>query len=126
MPKPKFKRTVIWQGPSDRYFLCRILNVGRKHDDLKIIATDSESHAGAMYTEGIGHFDGTELVRSHAELTYHSDGAVLLRCRRTMSVRRLNIEILRAWPCVARPLTSYKSGNRSHAIPSRGVRRTAT
>ena len=79
MPSPKIKKTVIWQGPSDHYFLCRILNVGREHDDLKIIVTDNESHTGAVYTEGIGQFDGRELVRLQAELTYHSDGAVLLK-----------------------------------------------
>jgi hypothetical protein len=115
MAKPKFKKTVIWQGPSGQHFLCRVVNVGRESDDLKIIATDAESNLGAIYTEATDQFDGSELVRLGAELTYHADGAVLhkmlahnesttteYRNPGGVSARRTPLDELKEWEPFAR------------------------
>lgn len=79
MLRHRVKKVVIWQGPQGCYFLCRILNVGRSTDDLKVIVTHSDSNTGALYTEGQGRFTGGEVVSLHAEVTYHGDGTVLLK-----------------------------------------------
>jgi hypothetical protein len=98
------------------HFLCRVLNIGRSTDDLKIIVTEPDSPTGAMYTEGRGRFTGTELVRLQAELSYHSDGTLLqkmpLYSPRTSpdeyrnpsgeGARRLPLDQIREWEPFAR------------------------
>jgi hypothetical protein len=115
MTRSRFKKTVLWEGPSGVYFLCRVLNIGRSTDELKIIVTEPESPTGAMYTESKGRFTGTELVRLQAELSYHSDGSLLQKMPsyspRTsteyrnpsgMGARRLPLDQIRAWEPFAR------------------------
>jgi len=115
MSRAGLKRVVLWQGPSGFYFLCRILNIGRSTDELKIIVTDSDSATGAMYTEGKGRFTSAELVSLQAEVSYHSDGTVLLKMpsysQRTATeyrnpsgpgVRRVPLRDIRDWEPFAR------------------------
>jgi len=115
MARSRLKRIVIWQGPSGYYFLCRILNIGRSTDELKIIVTDPDSPTGVVYTEGNGRFTGTELVRLQAEVSYHSDGTVLMKMpsyspRTTTEyrnpsgagVRRVPLQDIRNWEPFAR------------------------
>jgi hypothetical protein len=70
---------VLWQGPSGLNFLCRVINFGRSTDELKIIITEPDSPTGAMYTEGRGHFTGTEIVRMQGEVSYHGDGKLHIK-----------------------------------------------
>lgn len=115
MAKPKFKKTIVWRGPSSLYFLCRVVNVGRERDDIKIIVTDAEANLGVIYTEATGQFDGREVVRLGAELTYHADGAVLhkmlahnetttteYRNPAGVSARRTPLDELKEWEPFAR------------------------
>jgi hypothetical protein len=115
MTQSRFKKTVLWEGSSGLYFLCRVLNIGSSTDELKIIVTEPEAPTGAMYTEGKGRFTGTELVRLQAELSYHSDGSLLQKMPsyspRTsteyrnpsgMGARRLPLDQIRAWEPFAR------------------------
>lgn len=115
MARSRFKKTVLWQGPSELHFLCRVLNIGRSTDELKIIVTEPDSPTGAMYTEGKGRFTGTELVRLQAELSYHSDGTLLQKLpsysQRTsteyrnpsgVGARRLPLRQIREWEPFAR------------------------
>jgi hypothetical protein len=75
----KFKTTVLWEDSSRSHFLCRVLNIGRSTDELKIIVSEPDSPTGAMYTEGKGRFTGTEIARLQGEVSYHSDGTLLLK-----------------------------------------------
>jgi hypothetical protein len=110
MARSRFKKTVLWEGRSELHFLCRVLNVGRSSDELKIIVTEPDSPTGPMYTEGKGRFTGTELVRLQAELSYHSDGTLLQKLpsysSRTsteyrnpsgVGARRLPLDQIREW-----------------------------
>ena len=115
MGRSRFKKTVLWEGPSELHFLCRVLNIGRSTDELKIIVTEPDSPTGAMYTEGKGRFTGTERVRRQAELSYHSDGTLLPKMpsysprtsteyRNPSGVggRRLPLDQIREWEPFAR------------------------
>jgi hypothetical protein len=113
--RARFKKTVLWEDPSAAHFLCRVLNIGRSTDELKIIVTEPDSPTGAMYTDGKGRFTGTELVRLQAEVSYHSDGTVLQKLptysQRTstehknpsgVGTRRLALQNIREWEPFAR------------------------
>jgi hypothetical protein len=128
MGRSKLKKTVLWQGPSELHFLCRVLNIGRSTDELKIIVTEPDSPTGAMYTEGKGRFTGTELVRLQAEVSYHSDGTLLQKLpsysRRTsteyrnplgVGARRLPLRQIRQWEPFARYTVIRPAGAHEHA-----------
>lgn len=115
MTRSRFKKTVLWECPAGLFYLCRVLNVGRSTDELKIIVTEPDSPTGAIYTERKGRFTGTELVRLQAELSYHSDGSLLQKMPsynpRTSTeyrnpsgtgARRLPLDRIRAWEAFAR------------------------
>jgi hypothetical protein len=79
MTHPKLKKTVLWEDSAGLHFLCRVLNIGRSTEELKIIVSERDSPTGAMYTEGKGRFTGTEIVRLQGEVSYHADGSVLFK-----------------------------------------------
>ena len=127
MARSRFKTTVLWQGPSQLHFLCRVLNIGRSTDELKLIVTEPDSPTGAMYTEGKGRLTGTEFVRLQAEVSYHGDGTLLLKMpsysQRTsteyrnpfgVGSRRVPLRNIRDWEpfaryTVARPIAYTRS-----------------
>jgi hypothetical protein len=81
MTRPKFKELVYFTDHSGEIrFLVQVLNVGKgMTDELKIIFTHSASGVGGVYTESEGEWSYDDIVRLQPEISYHSDGSMLMK-----------------------------------------------
>jgi hypothetical protein len=78
MHKLKVNVSMYFRDASkEELFLFQVINYGVETDELKFSFNHPDAGTGIVYTESETGFSDSDIIKLHAEITYHSDGSVL-------------------------------------------------